>query len=83
MYYLSFYDFIRYARNAITAVKELDTALIDLKKTTTMSASELERFYYDSNEVAKEMGVTTASIIEQASAWSRFNKIDPLYSNVY
>lgn len=83
MYYLSFYDFIRYTRNAINAVKELDTALIDLKKTTTMSSSELERFYYDSNEVAKKMGVTTKEIIEQASAWSRFNKIDPLYSNVY
>lgn len=83
MYYLSFYDFIRYARNAINAVKELDTALIDLKKTTTMSASELEQFYYDSNDVAKQMGVSTKEIIEQASAWSRFNKIDPLYSNVY
>lgn len=71
MYYLSFYDFIRYARNAITAVKELDTALIDLKKTTTMSASELEQFYYDSNDVAKKMGVTTSEIINQASAWSR------------
>lgn len=83
MYYLSFYDFIRYARNAITAVRELDTALIDLKKTTTMSSSELEQFYYDSNDVAKQMGVSTKEIIEQASAWSRFNKIDPLYSNVY
>lgn len=71
MYYLSFYDFIRYARNAINAVKELDTALIDLKKTTTMSDSELERFYYDSNDVAKKLGVTTAEIINQASAWSR------------
>lgn len=71
MYYLSFYDFIRYARNAITAVKELDTALIDLKKTTTMSSSELEQFYYDSNKVAKQLGVTTSEIIEQASAWSR------------
>lgn len=83
MYYLSFYDFVRYARNAINAIRELDTALIDLKKTTTMSDSQLENFYYSSNDVAKEMGVTTAEIINQASAWSRFNKIDPLYSNVY
>lgn len=83
MYYLSFYDFVRYARNAINAIRELDTALIDLKKTTTMSDSQLESFYYSSNDVAKEMGVTTAEIINQASAWSRFNKIDPLYSNVY
>lgn len=70
-YYLSFMDIIRYARNAVSAVQELDTALVDLKKTTTMSSSELEHFYYNSNDVAKQMGVTTASIIEQASAWSR------------
>lgn len=71
MYYLSFYDFVRYARNAITTVIDLDTALIDLKKTTTMSSADLERFYYDANDVAKQMGVTTEEIINQASAWSR------------
>lgn len=70
-YYLSFYDFIRYARYAINAVIELDTALVDLQKTTTMNTNQLEDFYYDSNDVAKQMGVTTAEIINQASAWSR------------
>lgn len=71
MYYLSFYDFIRYGRNAISTIRELDAALVDLKKTTTMSKSELESFYYNSNDVAKQMGVTTEEIINQASAWSR------------
>ncbi len=58
-------------RNMITNVKNLDTALVDLKKTTTMTAKELEDFYYQANETAKKMGVTTQAIIEQASAWSR------------
>lgn len=70
-YYLSFYDFIRYARYAVNAVIELDTALVDLQKTTTMNTNQLEDFYYASNDVAKQMGVTTAEIINQASAWSR------------
>lgn len=70
-YYLSFYDWIRYTRYAITALVELDNALLDLKKTTTMTKTQLEDFYYASNDVAKEMGVTTKAIIEQASAWSR------------
>ncbi|MCM1232636.1 MAG: phage tail tape measure protein [Ruminococcus flavefaciens] len=52
-------------------VYELDTALVDLRKTTSMSASELEDFYYDANKVAKQMGVSTKEIIDQASAWSR------------
>lgn len=62
---------IQSVKSGISTIKELDTALVDLKKTTTMTASELEEFYYDANETAKEMGVTTQQIIEQASAWSR------------
>lgn len=49
----------------------LDTALVDLKKTANMSTQELEDFYYASNDVAKQMGVTTEEILNQASAWSR------------
>lgn len=69
--YFSLNDIIRYAGNAARAVIELDDALIDLKKTTTMTGSELNQFYFDANDVAKQMGVTTKEIIEQASAWSR------------
>lgn len=58
-------------RNMIVEVKDLDAALVDLRKTTTMSKSQLEQFYYTANETAKQMGVTTKEIIDQASAWSR------------
>ena len=64
-------DIIRYGQQAVSTITELDTALVDLKKTTSMSSSELENFYYDSNDIAKQMGVTTEEIINQASAWSR------------
>lgn len=69
--YVGFYGMMRYIRSAIKTITELDTALIDLKKTTSMTGSQLEDFYYDSNKVAKQMGVTTKEIIDQASAWSR------------
>ena len=62
---------IQSIKGGIGTVRSLDTALVDLKKTTTMTASELEDFYYSSNKVAKQMGVTTEEIINQASAWSR------------
>ena len=62
---------IQSVKSGISTVKALDTALVDLEKTTTMTASELEDFYYASNKVAKQMGVTTEEIINQASAWSR------------
>ncbi len=62
---------IQSIKGGLGTVKALDTALVDLKKTTTMTNSELEDFYYSSNKVAKQMGVTTEEIINQASAWSR------------
>ena len=69
--YFGFNDIIRYGRQTMQAIVALDDAMVDLKKTTSMSSSQLEDFYYDSNNVAKQMGVTTQEIIEQASAWSR------------
>lgn len=58
-------------RQGVSTVVSLDTALVDLKKTTSMTSDELKQFYYDANDVAKQMGVTTEEIINQASAWSR------------
>lgn len=69
--YLSLYDVVRYARTAYETIKQLDTALVDLKKTTTMSNSELEEFYMNSSNIAKQMGTSTEQIISQAAAWSR------------
>lgn len=62
---------IQSIKGGLRSVVELDTALVDLRKTTTMTYGELEKFYYQANDVAKQMGVTTAEIINQASAWSR------------
>ena len=69
--YVSLYDIIRYTREALSTIEELDTALVDLRKTTSMSSSELNDFYYNSSNLAKQMGVTTEEIINQASSWSR------------
>lgn len=80
--YVGFYGMVNAARNTITTITELDTALVDLKKTTSMNTTELNQFYFDSNKVAKQMGVTTQEIINQASAWSRLNKIGLLYGDI-
>lgn len=69
--YFSFYDWIRYSRQAIDSIQGLDTALVDLRKTSAMSNGELNEFYMNSNKIAKQMGVTTEEIINQASSWSR------------
>lgn len=69
--YIGFYGVMNKIKRTISTVKELDTALVDLKKTTTMNTTQLNEFYYSANNVARQMGVTTEEIINQASAWSR------------
>lgn len=69
--FASFYRVVSYIRSAFTTLKDLDTQLVDLRKTTTMTTSELNEFYNVSSDVAKGLGVTTSEIISQASAWSR------------
>lgn len=58
-------------KNGLKTIKDLDTALVDLRKTTDATAQELENFYFSSNETAKQLGVTTSEVINATSAWSR------------
>lgn len=65
------YTAIRAVKNGISDVVALDTALVDLRKTTDATESELKQFYYTSNDVAKHLGVTTQEVISAAAEWSR------------
>jgi len=62
---------VQVLKNMINQVVSLDTALIDLKKTTTATDEELRKFYFDANETGKELGVTTQNVIQAAADWSR------------
>lgn len=80
--FVSFYRVIAGIRQAFSTITELDTQLVDLRKTTKMNTDELNEFYFSANQVAKQMGVTTSEIISQAAAWSRLNKIGHLCGNI-
>lgn len=58
-------------RSGVSAVTALDTALIDLRKTTDATATQLKEFYYSANDTAKTLGVTTKDVIQAAAEWSR------------
>ena len=58
-------------KSGVSAVTALDTALIDLRKTTDATASQLKDFYYSANDTAKTLGVTTQDVIQAAAEWSR------------
>lgn len=69
--FASFYRVIGYVRQAFSTIADLDTQLVDLRKTTHMNTTELNDFYMSSSTIAKQLGVTTSEIIQQAAAWSR------------
>ena len=58
-------------RKMVTTVFELDTAMNDLQKTCRGTTTDLKDFYYEANDIAKQLGVTTAEVINSASSWSR------------
>ena len=57
--------------DGIASVLSLDSALTRLSQTTGMTARELEAFYETSNEMARQLGVSTSQIIDQATAWTQ------------
>lgn len=58
-------------KNGIKDVIDLDTALVDLQKTTDANEAQLRKFYYTANETAKALGSTTKEVIQAAADWSR------------
>lgn len=58
-------------REGFDVVKDLDNALIDLKKTTDATEEQYRSFYYTANQTAKELGASTKDIIQQTADWAR------------
>lgn len=68
---VTFANVFKKTYEAIQTIKELDTALTDLKMTSQISDRQLEKIYQSANDTARQMGVTTKEIIQQTAAWSR------------
>lgn len=62
---------IQVIKNMVNSVIDLDTSLIDLKKTTTATNEELQAFYFNANDIGKELGTTTKAVVQAAADWSR------------
>ena len=58
-------------KGGIEDVIALDTALVDLEKTSNATATQLNSFYLSANDMAKQLGSTTQEIIQAAADWSR------------
>lgn len=69
--WVSLYAVIGYIRSMIDNVKELDTALINLKRVTNETSEGYEKFFDSASKKAKELKTTTSSLIEQSYQWAK------------
>ena len=69
--YLSIQDFIRYARSAVQAVTQLDSALTQLKIVSDASNESLKRISDSAYTMANALGLSTTEIVNSITEWRR------------
>ena len=65
--YVSVYRIFNELKQGVQTVVDLDTALVDLQKTSTATNSQLNSFYKEANDIAKQYGTSTKQIIQGAA----------------
>lgn len=69
--YFSLYDIIRYVRTGVNTIKELDTAMVELRKVTEGTSKEYESFRKEVRATATEIAATNSNLIQSAADWAR------------
>lgn len=65
--YVSIYKVFSTIQDGMKTIVGLDDALVDLQKTTTASFDELDQFYREANDIAKQYGTSTQQVIQGAA----------------
>ena len=68
---LSFWRVINMIKSGVNVVKELDTAMTEMRKVSNDTEADLESFAKASHKVAQEIGSTAAVIQNSAADWMR------------
>ena len=69
--YLSPQDFVRYFRQGFDAVREMDTAMTELRKVSDASPSDITAYFGDAVASAKELGSSVNEMIGATADWQR------------
>ena len=70
-YYLSPYMLVSYTRRVIEQIKEIDTAMTELRKVSDAPAVDIADYFDDAVSSAKELGSTVKDMIAATADWSR------------
>lgn len=89
---LSVREIIQFFKQGINVVKEMDSAMTELKKVSNESVTSLEAFRKESYEIANTIGSTGKEIVNSAASWEKLGysiaeasvlaKNSALYANV-
>lgn len=69
--YISLYAVIGYIRKMIDAVKELDEAMINLRRVTDETESGYVEFLEKANKQSRDLKITTSELVQQVYQWSK------------
>lgn len=71
---VSFYDVISGIRQCVTTVRELDTALTEMRKVSDEGLSSLKKYQDLSFDVADEIGSTALALQDATATWMRLGE---------
>lgn len=69
--YLSFHDIIRYIRQGVKYVKEIDLAMTELKKVTNETDKAYKNFLGSASEISNVIGSTVSDFTDATAAFAR------------
>ena len=67
----SIHDFIRYIRTGVQSVREIDSALTELKKVTDETDASYQKFLQDMSKTGAVIGATVSDLTTMAAEWSK------------
>lgn len=68
---LSFQEIFQQIRKGVTYIREIDSALVELKKVTDETDASYEKFLQDMSKTAGVIGSTVADLTTMAAEWGR------------
>lgn len=69
--YAGIQKIVQTTKDAAITIVDLNTAMIDVKKTTDETEAAYQAYYKTANTKAKDLGITTKDVIAQTAEWSR------------
>lgn len=69
--YFGFNDFVRYIGEGINTIRELDTAMTEMRKVSDESVTSLKSFQEESFNIANAVGTTALQIQNSTADWMR------------